>query len=93
MELRGLVCMKVKSVRLGFVVPGSVKRMCSQCREQVWVSRSSIKVVTERNATIFCQECAQPILLEQAEKKGVALMMTPEQQAEYKAMLRAHENN
>lgn len=38
-------------------VQGSTKVPCDQCKQEVWVSPSSLKIQAERNALIGCSVC------------------------------------
>lgn len=53
----------VCSPRTESAVPGSVVRVCSRCRQDVWLSISGQKLVARKpNMKIQCTPCAMPTL-------------------------------
>jgi hypothetical protein len=52
-----LVCLRVTTT--SHVVPGSMKKRCSDCDHRVWVSPASWKVSLRKKLAILCMQCAK----------------------------------
>lgn len=61
-----LGCVRVDEA--GVVASGSVKRGCEACGAQVWVARSGLDFIEEKNARPTCIPCVREALADSKEK-------------------------
>jgi hypothetical protein len=71
------------------IVTGSVLRLCTQCRREIWVSPSGLLMLATQNVVPVCPECGLKKMNERAAEMEIA-PLTPEQIREIAAHWRLH---
>src|SRR3972149_7573816 len=83
-----LVCNRITD---GYYTPG-IKAYCQECNNEIWISDSSIKIISEKpkdSVRVLCHYCANPLI---AKADNVKLEeLTEQQKEELKNIL--HEKN
>lgn len=79
-EQDSMVCMRVANCDPENVVHGSIVMDCWTCRAPIWVSPSSVKLITTRPLSLVCDVCAIELIV--SDPNPTVVPLTEEQRGE-----------